>query len=71
MTPDTRLNGVLISAESVSGDGEIQSYGEFVVTLDEGTIDVRLNDRKGTIWMLDLGQVEEALRLLKRWQRNG
>lgn len=63
----TALQGVLISAESIAGDGGEQSYGEFVVTLEDGTIDVRLGDRKETIWMLDLARVEEALRQLKRW----
>lgn len=63
------LNGVLFSAESVGAEGEFQTYGEFVVTLEDGTIDVRLNDRKETIWMLDQGKVEEALRQLKRWER--
>jgi hypothetical protein len=63
------LQGVLISAESVDRNGESQSFGEFVVTLEDGTIDVRLGDRKDTIWMLDLAKVEEALRTLKRWDR--
>jgi hypothetical protein len=63
------LQGVLFSADSVSGDGERQDYGEFFITLEDGTIDVRLGDCKDTIWMLDLLKVEEALRQLKRWER--
>lgn len=66
---ERRLSGVLIYADSVSGDGENQGYGEFVVTLEDDVIDLRLNDRKGTIWMLNLGHVEEALETLKRWRR--
>lgn len=63
------LQGVLIAAESVDRDGESQGYGEFVCTLEDGTIDLRLGDRKDTIWMLNLERVEEALRTLKRWDR--
>ena len=66
---DSRLSGVLIQADSISGDGEVQGYGEFVVTLEEGTVDIRLGDRKGTIWMVPLARIEEALKTLKRYQR--
>lgn len=62
------LQGVLVSAESVDRSGEHQSYGEFVITLQDGTIDIRLGDRRDTIWMLDIEKVEEALRQLKRWE---
>jgi hypothetical protein len=69
-TSASHPSGVLISAESISGDGGDQRYAEFVVTLDgDGTIDVRMGDRMDTIWMFKLGEVEEALRLLKRWRR--
>jgi hypothetical protein len=64
-----RLDGILIPAESISEDGEVTSYAQFVVTLEEDSIDIRrLGQRKDTVWMLDLGKVEEALRVLKRWK---
>ena len=63
--------GVLIRAETISGDGESQGIEEFVITLEEGTIDIRLKDEDDTIVMLDLPEVEEALRTLKRWERDG
>lgn len=66
---ERRLHGVLIAADSVSGDGEQQGYGEFVVTLEGGVVDVRLGDRKGTIWTVPLARIEEALKTLKGWQR--
>ena len=63
--------GVLVKADSISGDGELQGYGEFVVTLEadgdgDATIDIRIGDKKDTIWMVKLLEVEGALRLLKR-----
>jgi hypothetical protein len=63
--------GVLVRAESISGDGEIQGYAELVVTMEhdgegESIIDIRLDDRKKTIWMLKLSEVEGALKILKR-----
>ena len=66
--------GVLIAADSISDNGEEQGYGEFVVTLEpdgdgDSTIDLRLGDKKGTIWMVKLSEVEGALKLLKRRRR--
>jgi len=61
--------GVLVRADSVSRDGEHQECGEFVVTLEEDTLDIRLGDRKDTIWMVSLTEVEETLHTLQRWVR--
>lgn len=62
--------GVLISTETISGDGESQGFAEHVITLEEETIDIRLKDEDDTIVMLNLPEVEEALRTLKRWARD-
>lgn len=62
--------GVLIRYDTVSGDGEHQDADELVVTLEDDTIDVRLKDDDDTIVMLNLPEVEEALRTLKRWERD-
>lgn len=63
--------GVLIRAETISADGESQGFGEYVVTLEENTMDVRLHDDDDTIVMLNLEEVEEAIKVLKRWVRSG
>jgi hypothetical protein len=63
--------GVLIRAETISSDGESQGQGEYVVTLEENTIDIRLHDDDDTIAMLNLEEVEEAIKTLKRWVRSG
>lgn len=58
------------SADMISSDGMIQSAGEYTITLEEHTLDVRLHDPDDTIVMLNLDEVEEALRTLKRWARD-
>jgi hypothetical protein len=40
------------------------------MTLEEKTIDIRLNDDDDTIAMLDVDEVEEAIKTLKRWERD-
>ena len=66
--------GVLVAAESISGDGEHQGYAEVVLTLEEieagkWTVDIRTGDKKDTIWMVDLAEIEGALKLLKAARR--
>jgi hypothetical protein len=62
--------GVLIRVDTIDGDGEHQRVDELVVTLEEKTIDVRLNDDDNTIAMLDVDEVEEAIKTLERWERD-
>ncbi len=57
--------GVLIQAETIGRDGEHHTYNEFVVTLQEKTIDVRLNDDDDTIVMCDVDEVKEAIKTLE------
>ena len=66
--------GTVIAVEGISEDGEMNYYEQFAVTLEGGTgisgaektIDIRLiGGKKGTIWMLNLEDVEAALRFLK------
>lgn len=63
------IDGVLISLDSVSRDGETQGYANVVCTLEQGTVDIRLDDRNGTIWMLPLAKLEDALAHLKAVDR--
>jgi hypothetical protein len=62
--------GVVISADTISADGESQGIGEYIITLEDGTVDIRLKDDEDTIVMLNLPEIEEALRTLKRWERD-
>lgn len=64
MTP----GGVLLSASAVAGEDE-QMYCEFVLALSDTTLELRLKDRKDTVWMIGLETAEEALQLVKRWRR--
>ena len=76
MTPPEKSytpRGVLVQVEGVSGDGEHQVWGEFVVTIepdgagdDQPTIELKLGDRKNTVWWIRLSELEGALKLLKR-----
>lgn len=61
--------GVLIRVDTIDRDGEHQHVEELVVTLEEKTIDVRLNDDDDTIAMLDVDEVKEAIKTLERWER--
>ena len=62
-------HGILVRADSISGDGENQGCEEVVVMLEEDTIDIRLNDDDNTIIMVSFDEIEEGLRTLKRWRR--
>lgn len=62
--------GILIRVDTIDRDGEHQRVDELVVTLEEKTIDVRLNDDDDTIAMLDLDEVKEAIKTLERWEGN-
>lgn len=61
--------GVLIRVDTIDPEGEHQRVQELVVTLEEKTIDVRLNDDEDTIAMLDLDEIKEAIKTLERWER--
>jgi hypothetical protein len=61
--------GVLLRVDTIDRDGEHQRVDELVVTLEEKTIDVRLNDDDDTIVMLNLDEVKEAIKTLERWER--
>lgn len=67
------IDGVLLRAEAISGDGEDTCVGEFVVVVEdpgEGLmIELRLNDRKDTIWWMPLSKLKEAIRQLERAQK--
>jgi hypothetical protein len=62
--------GVLIRVDMIDREGEHQYVKELVVTLQETTIDVRLNDDDDTIAMLDVDEVKEAIKMLERWERD-
>jgi hypothetical protein len=62
--------GVLICVDIIDHDGEHRQVEELVMTLEEKTIDIRLNDDDDTIAMLDVDEVEEAIKTLKRWERD-
>lgn len=62
-------HGVLIRVDTIDRDGEHQHVDELVITLEEKTIDVRLNDDDATIAMLDLDEIKEAIKTLERWER--
>jgi hypothetical protein len=75
MTPPGQSNttppdGILLSASSVATvkDDVEQGWGSFVLAISEGELELRLQDRKDTIWSISLDTFEEALRLLKRWE---
>lgn len=62
--------GVLIRVDTIDRDGEYQGVEELVVTLEEKTIDVRLNDDDATIAMLDIDEIKETIKTLERWERD-
>lgn len=64
----TPPEGLLLAFDSVGAEGEDQGHGEFIVAIEGGYLELRLGDRKNTIWMIELDKAEAALRLLKRWQ---
>lgn len=64
----TLPKGILLRVDTIDSEGE--GVKELVVTLEEKTIDVRLNDDDNTIGMLDVDEVEEAIKTLKRWERD-
>lgn len=62
--------GVLIRVDTIDHDGKHQGVEELVVTLEEKTIDVRLNDDDATIAMLDIDEIKETIKTLERWERD-
>lgn len=61
---------MLIRVDMIDREGEHQGVEELVVTHEEKTIDVRLNDDEGTIAMLDLDEIKETIKTLERWERD-
>lgn len=65
----SKPHGVLIRAETINSEGEIRLCNNIVVTLEEKTINVRLDD-DDRIAILDLDEIEEGIKILKRWARD-
>jgi hypothetical protein len=73
MTAPSCIDGVLLRADAVSGTGEDTQTGEFVVVVEDTgedlMIELRLGDRKDTIWWMPLSKLKEAIRQLERAEK--
>jgi hypothetical protein len=67
---ESYIDGVLLRAEAIDGEVETQQIRDFVVVLEDTgedvMIELRLGDRKDTIWWMPLSKLEEGIRQLKR-----
>lgn len=67
--------GVVIAVQGIAEDGEYTEYAQFAVTTetadgDRVSLDIRkLGQRKDVVWMIDLDDLEAAVKFLKAERR--